>query len=236
MIRIGILGAHGKMGTHLRTLLERKKFPNLKFECGFSQEEGNLFKKLTPETISTVSVLIDFTHAQATESYLPLFEECGSRVVIGTTGFTSTQLEKIKKAANRCPILLSPNMSIGVNLLFYLAQMAAQKLPPEFTSHILELHHSQKKDRPSGTALKLKELIEPHRNQAIDISAIRGGDITGEHTVYFMGQGERLELSHKATSREIFALGALTAAEWLYDQKPGLYSMKDVFQKQWEEK
>ncbi|MBW0000522.1 MAG: 4-hydroxy-tetrahydrodipicolinate reductase [Verrucomicrobia bacterium] len=172
----------------------------------------------------------------------------GTPVVIGTTGHSAEELEGFREAARRLPILAAPNFSIGVNLLFWLTQRAAESLGQEFRAEILELHHELKKDAPSGTAQKLGELVARARGQnygevvrhgrrgltgerrpdELGMHAVRGGDITGEHTVYLIGPGERLELTHRATSRDIFARGALRAAHWLAGRPPGWYEMADA--------
>ena len=226
MTSIGILGAHGKMGQELQSLLKKGEFPNL--TC------AALFDKDSPLSLSraqAIDVFIDFTESKATLSFLPILKELKKSIVIGTTGFTDEQKKEIHTLSHTVPIVLAPNMSIGVNVLLVLVQRAAELLPKEFSSHIIETHHPHKKDAPSGTALKLKEEIlrsAQDDKKNVPIESIRGGDVVGEHTVLFLGPGERLELKHNATSRSIFARGALQAAEWITHQKPGLYSMKEV--------
>ena len=143
------------------------------------------------------------------------------------------QKKEIQKLSQLVPVLLAPNMSIGINVLLDLVQRAAELLPHKFSPHIIEIHHPHKKDAPSGTALELKKKIlrgAQDDKKNIPIESLRGGDVVGEHTVLFLGPGERLELKHNATSRSIFARGALQAAQWITHQKPGLYSMKDVLE------
>jgi 4-hydroxy-tetrahydrodipicolinate reductase len=169
-------------------------------------------------------------------------------LVIGTTGHSSDQIEKLRTDAERTAILLTPNFSIGVHLLFWLTEKTSEILGPEFDAEIVEMHHRLKKDSPSGTAKRLGEIIartrsldyekaakhgreglpgERSRNE-IGIHALRGGDIAGEHTVYFAGPGERIELTHRASSRDTFAQGALRAAGWMIGKPAGWYAMRDV--------
>jgi 4-hydroxy-tetrahydrodipicolinate reductase len=172
----------------------------------------------------------------------------GKPLVIGTTGHAQDQLQKLRAAAAWTAILLTPNFSIGVNLLFWLTEKANAVLGPNFDVEILELHHRLKKDSPSGTARRLAEIVASARHLEYDHSvrhgregitgeraqneigmhAVRGGDIVGEHTVYFAGIGERIELTHRALSRENFAQGALKAARWLVGKQAGWYDMQDV--------
>jgi 4-hydroxy-tetrahydrodipicolinate reductase len=169
-------------------------------------------------------------------------------LVIGTTGHSADQLNQLRSSATRIAVLLSPNFSVGVNLLFWLVEKSSEILGAEFDAEIVEFHHGLKKDAPSGTAKRLGEIIaktrtleyekaarhgriglvgERQRNE-IGIHAIRGGDIVGEHTVYFAGMGERIELTHRASSRDTFAKGALRAARWLIGKPAGWYGMQDA--------
>ena len=229
MITVGIAGSQGKMGSALQALLKKDDFPNLKYGISFDKNAP-----LSLSSAQTIDVLIDFTEPKATMSFLPILKELKKALVIGTTGFSEEEKNEIQKLSQTLPIVLSPNMSIGINVLFDLVQRATKLLPVEFSSHILEIHHTHKKDSPSGTAKKLKEEIlrasSAQDDPVIPIESIRGGDVIGEHTVFFLSAGERLELTHRATSRDIFARGALKAAEWLVHQKPGLYSMQDVLE------
>jgi 4-hydroxy-tetrahydrodipicolinate reductase len=169
-------------------------------------------------------------------------------MVIGTTGLGDSELKAIQKASERIPIVLSANMSLGVNVLFGLLAQAARALGSAYDVEIVELHHRLKKDAPSGTALAMAHVLADalgrdlgkvarygregdvgaRKPEEIAVLAVRGGDIVGEHTAYFCGLGERLELTHRASSRETFARGAVRAAEWLRDRDPGLYDMQDV--------
>jgi len=194
------------------------------------------------------SVIVDFTSPQATLALLDAVEGTATRLVIGTTGLSESETARMRRAAQSIPIVLSPNMSLGVNLLFVLTELAAAKLCDSFDIEIVEAHHRFKKDAPSGTARKLGEIaasaigrsynevvkngragmVGERPQKEIGMHAIRGGDIVGDHTVLFAGLGERLELRHVAHSRATFAHGAVVAAKWLAGQNPGLYSMRDV--------
>jgi 4-hydroxy-tetrahydrodipicolinate reductase len=185
------------------------------------------------------------------EGTLTIIDRCaagGIPLVIGTTGHSAAQIEQIRAASRRIAVLLSPNFSIGVNLLFWLAERTSEILGPEFDPEILELHHRQKKDSPSGTAKRLAQIIAKTRELEYDkaarhgrkgslgertrdeigIHALRGGDIVGEHTLFFAGAGERIELTHRASSRDVFARGALRAARWLIGKTPNWYDMQDL--------
>lgn len=183
------------------------------------------------QAISQADVLIEFTLPEPTLAHVKLAQELHKPVVIGTTGFTDAQLDALKTASRSIPIVLSPNMSLGVNVLFELAQLAAQRLGLSYQIEVVEAHHKHKKDSPSGTAKKLVEGIAEARKQpasAIPVHAIRAGDIVGDHTVILAGPAERLELTHRAHSREVFAQGAVKAAQFVASQKPGLYTMSHV--------
>jgi 4-hydroxy-tetrahydrodipicolinate reductase len=195
------------------------------------------------------AVVIDFSDARSTGRLLELARRMKMRLVIGTTGLTEKTLESARKAAKRMPVLVSPNMSLGINLLFALTGQVSGRLKNDFDIEIIEAHHRFKKDAPSGTARHLGEIIAntyglPYtrmvRNgrsgntpsgrpkKEIGMHALRGGDIVGDHTVLFAGIGERLELRHMAHSRTALARGAVAAAKWIAFKGPGFYSMKDV--------
>ena len=180
--------------------------------------------------ISGGEVVIEFTTPDVTVSHAQLARDLRKAMVIGTTGLSDAQLETLRLAAQAIPIVLSPNMSPGVSVLCELAQAAAQRLG-EYDVEIVESHHKQKKDAPSGTAKRLAEVLAAARKQlpgAIPVHAVRAGDIVGDHTVIFAGPSERLELTHRAHTRDVFAQGALRAARFVAEQKPGLYDMADV--------
>jgi 4-hydroxy-tetrahydrodipicolinate reductase len=192
--------------------------------------------------------LIDFTRPEGTMVHLALCRELGVNMVIGTTGLSPEQHAEISLAAKHIGIMLAPNMSLGVNVTLKLLEMAAKALPSGYDIEIIETHHRHKVDAPSGTALKMGEVIANAQGrdlkgsavfaregitgardpQTIGFSAVRGGDIVGDHTVMFAGIGERIEITHKSSSRESYAEGALRAVRFLANRKPGLYDMFDV--------
>lgn len=176
-------------------------------------------------------VLVEFTIPVVTVEHVQLAQQLGKPMVIGTTGLSEAQIGTLQSAAKAIPIVFSPNMSVGVNVLFELAQVAAQRLGAAFDVEVVESHHHQKKDAPSGTAKRLAELLASSRKQpaaSIPVHAVRAGDIVGDHTIIFAGPAERLELTHRAHSREVFAQGALKAARFVVRQRPGLYDMSHV--------
>ena len=198
--------------------------------------------------LAGVDVLLDFTRPEATLAGLDACVGAGKAMVIGTTGFNQAQRSRLEAAAGKIPLCLSGNFSIGINLCMQLVEQAARALGDKFDIEIIEAHHRAKVDAPSGTALMLGEaaahgvgrdlkdvaLYDRHghtgarESRSIGFSTIRGGDVVGDHTVLFLGDGERLEITHRASSRMNFANGAVRAAAWLAGRKPGLYSMHDV--------
>ncbi|OGQ08764.1 MAG: 4-hydroxy-tetrahydrodipicolinate reductase [Deltaproteobacteria bacterium RIFCSPLOWO2_12_FULL_40_28] len=253
MTPVIITGCAGKMG---KALIERAKFQNI-FLIGATEKKdspligqniGDVIVSSSLETLLTKkAVVIDFTDPKASLAHVYSCTEKKIPVVIGTTGFTETAKKEIEKAAKNIPIVFSPNMSVGVNLLFKLLSEAASTLS-DYDIEIIEAHHRLKKDAPSGTAIGLAKVIAQatkrnypkdfnfHRqgltgeraSKEIGMQVIRGGDIVGEHTVMFCGTGERVEFKHVATNRHTFADGALKASQWVANQKPGLYSMQNV--------
>jgi len=205
---------------------------------------ASVLPRLSPKP----DVLIDFTQPQATMGYLHEASSEGIGMVIGTTGCNEQEKEQVREAAKKIPIVMASNMSVGMNLLFALVEEAAAKLGPKYDVEIMEAHHHFKKDAPSGSALSLGEAVArawkvnlkdvsthgrqgqvgERKNGTIGFHAIRGGDIVGDHTVLYAGPGERLELTHRAHSREAFAQGALKAALFVAGKKSGLYDMLDV--------
>ena len=183
------------------------------------------------QALSQGDVLIEFTTPDATVAHVHLAQNLRKPMVIGTTGLSDAQLETLRLVSKTIPLVVSPNMSVGVNVLFELAQLAATRLGFSYDIEVVESHHRQKKDAPSGTAKRLAELLASIRMQAsgsIPVHAIRVGDIVGDHTVVLAGPAERLELTHRAQSREVFAQGALKAAQFVRSQRPGLYEMAHV--------
>jgi len=200
------------------------------------------------QALPGAQVVIDFTHFEASARHAEACAAAGVAIVIGSTGFTPEAKARVAAAARQVPVILSPNMSVGVNVLFELVRQAAAVLGDAYDVEIVELHHKKKKDAPSGTAVKLAEVAaealgrDPAKDltfarqgmigerpaREIGVQTVRGGDIVGEHTVYFCGEGERLELTHRATAREQFARGAVRAATWVAGRPPGLHDMADV--------
>jgi 4-hydroxy-tetrahydrodipicolinate reductase len=201
-----------------------------------------------PAALSTADVLIDFTRPEGTLEHLHACLGAKRAMVIGTTGFDAAQLARIREAARTIAIVMAPNMSIGVNVALRLVEMASRSLGPEYDVEVFEIHHKMKVDAPSGTALKLGEVAAKARGATLEadavfarhgvtgerkqgsvgFSAARGGDIVGDHTVFFAGPGERIEITHRSSSRATYAQGALRAARFLAGKPPGLYDMADV--------
>lgn len=200
------------------------------------------------DIIDKTDVVIDFTSVESTLHNLRIASENNKAMVIGTTGFSKENLQTIQTLTHNIPCLIAPNMSVGVNLLFKVLTDVARVLGDDYDIEIIEAHHRMKKDAPSGTALKFAQVIAEslgrsleevgiyarqgfigeRNNKEIGIQTIRAGDIVGEHTVLFGGIGERIEITHKASSRDTFARGAIRAALWVYGREPGLYDMLDV--------
>jgi 4-hydroxy-tetrahydrodipicolinate reductase len=238
-VRVLLVGAKGRMGQAIASAAEAAE---IVIVAGLDQGDD-----LTKE-IGACDVLVDFSHSSATDAICRACLGAGKPFVIGTTGHSIEERALLEKASRSLPVVFSPNFSIGVNALFWLTRKAAEMLGQDFDLEIVEKHHRLKKDAPSGTAKKLAEilcevrkldytknvahgregLIGERPGAEIGVHSIRGGDVVGDHTVTFAGRGERLELTHKASSRETFATGALRAARWIVGRAPGLYSMKDV--------
>ena len=263
-IAIAVLGAGGRMGKTIVRYLP--SFPELKLagavdlwdcpergkDAGLAAGCAEIGVKITSdlsEVLPACDLVIDFSGHHGTAGNAPRVAKAGKALVIGTTGLTADEKKTIEQAAGKIPVVLAPNMSLGVNLLLSLVEQAARALKGKnYDIEIVERHHRRKKDSPSGTAIGLGEaaakglgwdlkkvavhgregLVGERPNEQIGFHAVRGGDIVGDHTVLFAADGECIELSHRATSRDTFALGALRAAGWLPGRKPGLYSMRDV--------
>ena len=242
MTRIAIAGANGRMG---QALIDAVKH-NPDVSQGSLLDRGD---DLSLE-MEKFDVLVDFTRPEATLGYLSICQGAGKGMVIGTTGFSNDELRLIDKAAKDIPIVFAPNMSVGVNLTLKLLETTAKVIGDDSDIEIIESHHRHKVDAPSGTALKMGEVIanalgrklsecaingregvgEPRDKKTIGFSAIRGGDIVGEHTVIFFMEGERVEITHKASSRMTYANGAVRASIWLEQHNRGLFSMQDVLE------
>jgi len=240
MTKIAITGSNGRMG---QALIEAVKLnPNV--SQGSILNRGDDIERV----LKDFDVLIDFTRPEATLDALSVCQSAGKAMVIGTTGFSDDALKVIDQASSDIPIVFAPNMSIGVNLTLKLLETTAKVIGTDSNIEIVEAHHRHKVDSPSGTALKMGEVIanalgrdlsecavygregteEPRDRQTIGFSSIRGGDVVGEHTVTFFMEGERVEITHKASSRMTYANGAVKACQWLTNQANGLYSMQDV--------
>jgi len=263
MIKLTVCGAAGRMGSriialskdypeiHLVGAIESKNHPKLEFDAGVVAGIGEVGVKIVDDiekVIDNTDIAVNFTNPEATIEHLNIVKKYKKSIVIGTTGFNNEQISIIQEASKEIPIVLSPNMSIGVNLLFKILKDVAKILGDDYDVEIIEAHHRMKKDAPSGTAIKMAKVIAEALNRnfnevavyarkgiigertkkEIGIQTVRAGDIVGEHTVIFGGLGERIEIVHKASSRDTFAMGALKAVLWLYGKPAGLYDMGDV--------
>ena len=230
---------------------EQADNPDVGRDVGEVAGFGNIGVAIAPDLPSIINdgdVLIDFTFHAATMEFAKVAAENNKAMVIGTTGLSPENLAELKKLSEKIAIVQAPNMAVGVNVLFKITQKVASILGDDYDIEIVEAHHRMKKDAPSGTALKLGEMaalgvgrdlqkvgvferngiIGERTDQEIGIQTIRGGDIVGEHTVYFAGPGERIELIHRAHNRDNFARGAAVAASWIASKKNGMFSMFDV--------
>lgn len=217
-MKIAIAGYKGRMGQMLVRELNSGAWPDMIFNGGTKSTDN-------AEILFAADCVIDFTTPDATRTHLRLAAKHHKPIVIGTTGLSPDDMAAMHDAAQSCPLLYGANMSIGVNLLAALVEQAAVKLGPDFDIQIAETHHIHKKDSPSGTALMLGRCSG---RADIDYHVQRIGDVVGDHTVSFSTVGERLELTHRAHDRSLFAKGALRAAQWLAQRPDGLYSMRDV--------
>jgi 4-hydroxy-tetrahydrodipicolinate reductase len=263
MIKVIVCGGCGKMGSKVSQLIYQNKdmgligiiespsHPDIGKDWGMSLglgKTGIIVKNNLEEIIPVTDQIVEFTNPQVSIQHLKIVSKYKKAMIIGTTGFSSEEIETINKLAQGIPFLLSPNMSLGVNLLFKLAAETAAALGDDYDIEIVEAHHRFKKDAPSGTAKKLAQqiakakginldevviygregIIGERGKREIGIHSIRGGDISGEHTVMFTALGERLELTHKAHSRDTFAYGTIQAIKFMEGKSAGFYEMKDV--------
>jgi len=263
MIKIAVSGAAGRMGGRVITAvkedtelelcggLERPGHPYIGMDAGLSAGCGALGVAITDnlnELVKGCDVLIDFSAPVVSLKNLEVCGLNGKAMVIGSTGFTPEEMSLARELARNIPVVLAPNMSVGVNAVFKILKDAAKILGDDFDVEIVEAHHRMKKDSPSGTAIRMGEVVAEalgrdygkvanyHRQgicgertkEEIGMQTIRGGDIVGEHTVYFIGMGERIEITHRAHTRDMFSRGAARAAKWVAGRKPGLYDMQDV--------
>lgn len=262
MLNTVITGITGRMGSTLVRLVrddaemqlsgatERAGSPAVGLDAGLATKLGALEVQVVDsleKALKGAQAVVDFTSAEASLEHARICAEKGVGLVVGSTGFSAEAKAKMAAFAQRIPIVMAPNMSVGVNLVIQVAGQLAKVLGESFDVEIVETHHKMKKDAPSGTALRLAEEVakalgrtsedfvmaregqvgERTKNE-IGIQTLRGGDVVGEHTVFFFGEGERVELTHRATSRDQFGRGALRAAKWVAGKKPGLYDMMDV--------
>ncbi len=263
MTKVVVTGAVGRMGTEVVRLVrategmalsgavERAGVPGIGQDAGTLAGTGPVGVLVVDDLAKALpggDVVIDFTSHDASVAHAETCAAKGVALVIGSTGFTPEEREKLASAAKRVPIVLAPNMSVGVTVLYELVRQAAKVLGDAYDVEIVEIHHKKKRDAPSGTAVRLGEVAaealgrDPKDALAyarhgilgerppwqIGVQTLRGGDVVGDHTVFFCGEGERLELTHRATSREQFARGAVRAAAWIGGKPPGLYDMADV--------
>jgi 4-hydroxy-tetrahydrodipicolinate reductase len=221
-IRVLLIGAAGRMGKTIADLAKTDPHIEIAAQC-------DLGDAIDP-AMKNCDVAIDFSHADAIGGICQAALQNRKPLVIGTTGHTAEQRRTIEKTAQSLPIVFASNFSVGVNTLFWLARRAAELLGADFDPKISETHHKMKKDAPSGTAKTLAEILKQARKSAseIPIQSIREGEVVGDHTVLFAGSGEFLELTHRASTREIFARGALRAAQWVVGKPAGLYTMQNV--------
>ncbi len=263
MTRIGITGAAGRMGRNLIeacqwgqgmqlvAAFDRPGSPSIGTDAGELCGLGKLGVLISDDPVkalASLDVLVDFTRPEASLIYLDACRKARKKMVIGTTGFDTAGKQRIATAAQQTAIVFAPNMSVGVNLCFKLLDIAARVMGDEVDVEIIEAHHRHKVDAPSGTALRMGEIVAAalgrdfstsavyarqgvtgeRSRQTIGFATIRAGDIVGDHTVLFAEEGERIEISHKASSRMTFAKGALRAAQWLAEKETGLFDMQDV--------
>ncbi len=263
MIKVIVTGAAGRMGSRLVSLLKESAALTLVGavegkghaavgedvgEVAGSGQTGILIRDDLEGVLDRGEVVIDFTSPAATLAHLRLAAQHRRAMVIGTTGFTAQELTDLRSLAKPLPCVFSPNMSVGVNLLFKVIAEMAKTLGDDYDIEVIEAHHRLKKDAPSGTALKMAEvlakavgrnldqvgvyarkgLVGERKPGEIGVQSIRAGDIVGDHTVLFGGMGERVEVSHRVQSRDTFVRGALRAARWVVKQPPGLHDMMDV--------
>jgi len=263
MIKIAVAGATGRMGSRITALskdyeglqlagaFEKKGHKDIGKDIGPLVGIGDTGVKLIDSLepiIDDIDLIISFTNVEASLEHMRLASSKGKAIVVGTTGFSKDNMKEVSGLTRKIPCVMASNMSTGINLLLRVLQDIARVLGDGYDIEIIEAHHRMKKDAPSGTALKMAQVIADAMNRNLDdvavysrkgiigertakeigIQTIRAGDIVGEHTVMFGGLGERIEVTHKASSRDTFARGALRASLWLFGKPAGLYDMQDV--------
>ncbi|GAB6887096.1 4-hydroxy-tetrahydrodipicolinate reductase [Desulfothermus okinawensis JCM 13304] len=253
-----VTGAAGRMGSAICSLIKTDDDMEL---IGAVERAEYLekIKKVAPNVSSDLkeitakyndAVIIDFTYPEVTQQNVEVAVSSGNPMVIGTTGLNDEQMKLLEDAAKKIPIFWAPNMSVGINVLLNLLPKFVELLGDLYDVEISEIHHKFKKDAPSGTAVKLAQVLKEAKGfkkeairycregiigerpkEEIGVQTLRGGDVVGDHTIYFFGPGERIEITHRAHSRETFAQGAIRAAKWIVTKEPGrLYTMKDLFE------
>jgi 4-hydroxy-tetrahydrodipicolinate reductase len=253
-LRIAIAGAGGRMGQMLiqavcaSTDLKLSAAIDMAGSRLLGQDAGQLLglstavmvSDRTEEALQGADCLIDFTRPEGTLAHLAICERLKVKMVIGTTGFSDAETQRIRAASQGIAIMMAPNMSVGVNVTLKLLALAAKSLDADYDVEIIEAHHRHKVDAPSGTALKMGEVVAQASQRdlsthggaraprSIGFATVRGGDIVGDHTVLFAGEGERIEITHKSSSRSTYAQGSLRAARFLADKTQGLFDMFDV--------
>jgi 4-hydroxy-tetrahydrodipicolinate reductase len=249
-VRVAIAGASGRMG--LALLEAAAGTPGVALGAALDLEAstwgGIPIGTDVRSALAASDVLVDFTRPAGTLAHVAACVDLGRAMVVGTTGFDAAQLEAIRAAAERIPIVLAPNMSVGVNVALKLVELASRALGSDYDVEVFEMHHRKKVDAPSGTALQLGEVAARARGACLDrdgvfqrhgqtgerpagaigFSVARGGDVVGDHTVYFAGSGERIEITPRSSSRATYAQGAMRAALYVASKPPGLYAMDDV--------
>jgi len=263
MVRVAVAGVAGRMGSRIAQLINEND--DVELIGGFEHPDhskigkdiseiiggttcGFAVSKSMKDVLDAADVVIDFTSAATSLAHMQIAASAKKPMVIGSTGFSAEKMSQAQELATNFPCVLAPNMSAGVNVLFKVVADVAKLLGEDFDVEIVEAHHRFKKDAPSGTAVKLAQIIAQSLGRNLDqvgvyarqgligerdgkeigIQTLRGGDIVGEHTVLFAGMGERIELTHRAHSRDNFARGAILAARWIVQQPPGLYDMQNV--------
>jgi 4-hydroxy-tetrahydrodipicolinate reductase len=263
VIKICMIGAAGRMGRRIIALASENEGTQI---TGAVEYSGSSFLNMDAGEVAAIGkigvnilsdieeaskdsdVIIDFTGFEATMSNIDIYKRLGKPIVVGSTGLSKTDVEKLKDLSNDIPVLFSPNMSVGVNLTFKVLEMVSKAIGEQWDIEIIEAHHRLKKDAPSGTAMRMGEvvanaigrdiekdgmfcrhgLIGERTDKEIGMQTLRAGDIVGEHTVMFCTEGERIEITHRAHTRDMFAKGAIQAAKWIADKPKNFYNMFDV--------
>ena len=250
VVRVGVAGASGRMGQALLEAAATTEGVAVGSAVDLAAGAwGNVaIGTDVSAAIAQCDVLVDFTRPAGTLEHVRACTSARRAIVIGTTGFTPQQVDEIRRASSSIAVVMAPNMSVGVNVMLKLVELGSRALGPDYDVEVFEMHHRKKVDAPSGTALKLGEVAVAARGARLDqagvfarhgntgerragslgFSVARGGDVVGDHTVFFAGTGERIEITHRSNSRATYAQGAMRAAKFLAGKAPGLYDMQDV--------